>query len=118
MPKLGENVPEEVVPDNVPEVEPRKPPNPGEPSPIPGTIPRQSSNEGEPTIPPPEVDFVPSQEEHVSKPIHYRRPRATHKTENLEGYRKYLAYLPLQVVTETFKRTTQLAKSMFSYPLV
>ena len=43
---------------------------------------------------------------------------AKHKTEDAEKLRPYLAFLPIRVIKETLKRTTQAAKAIVSYPLV
>jgi hypothetical protein len=46
------------------------------------------------------------------------RVRAKHKLDDVERVRPYLAWLPARVVTETLKRTTQLAKAVVRYPMV
>ena len=43
---------------------------------------------------------------------------AKHKEEDPEKLRPYLAFLPRQVILETLKRTTRLAKALISFPLV
>jgi hypothetical protein len=46
------------------------------------------------------------------------RIRAKHQLDDIERVRPYLAWLPAQVVTETLKRTTQLAKAVVRFPMV
>ena len=41
-----------------------------------------------------------------------------HKVDDPEMLRPYLAYLPLQVIRETLKRTTQSAKAIVKFPFV
>ena len=67
---------------------------------------------------PHEPDFVPTTEAGVSEPITQRLVHAKHDTTNLEHMRKYLLNFPVRVIQETLTRTTQLAKTMTSYPLV
>ena len=43
---------------------------------------------------------------------------AKHKVEDAEKLRPYLAYLPIKVIQETLKRTTQAAKAIVYFPLV
>ena len=67
---------------------------------------------------PMEDEIAVSLEHEVSEPIKHKLVRAKHNTSNPESLRKFLAYFPLRVIIETLKRTTQLAKTTFSYPLV
>ena len=94
-----------------------KVPDSGETSTEPSST-KEPPDPGEVVTVPPNDEFDDAQDENVSEPVHYKRVRATHKTDNPEGLRKYLAFLPLRVVKETLKRTTQLAKTIFAYPMV
>ena len=70
------------------------------------------------TVQPLEDEIAMSQEEGITEPVYHKMVRAKHNTSEPESLRKYLANFPLRVVKETLKRTTQLAKTTFSYPLV
>ena len=65
-----------------------------------------------------DLDMATSQELGVSDPVKHKLVHATHDTRNPEILRRYLAYFPLRIVKETLARTTQLAKTVGSYPLV
>ena len=60
------SISKEAVPENI------KPPDPGEPTTV-----------------PPDDDFDNVHDENLSDPVHYKRVRATHKTDNPESLRKY-----------------------------
>ena len=72
----------------------------------------------EPCISPLEADIAILAEEGVNQQMEPKCIRAKHDTTDPENLRKYLAYFPLKVVKETLPRTTQMARTMFSYPLV
>ena len=70
-----------------------------------------------PDVAPPEPEFQPAHgEENVvqDKP---RLVRAKIDTTNPEKLRPFLAWLPLRVVKATLEHTTQLAKTMASFPM-
>ena len=96
---------------------------PGETGPGPptetGEIPKDKQTPTqEPCISPLEDDIATSVEEGVNQQLEPKCIRAKHDTTDPENLRKYLAYFPLKVVKETLARTTQMARTMFSYPLV
>ena len=77
-----------------------------------GKVPSTPKTTGEPEPEVPEEIEDPKPQEAPTVIV------AKHNTEDAEKLRPYLAYLPIRVIKETLKRTTQLAKAIVSYPLV
>ncbi|MEM7375684.1 MAG: hypothetical protein AAF587_44235, partial [Bacteroidota bacterium] len=85
---------------------------------IPPKDPQGSEETGTTTIQPCDGEFPNEMEEQVSPPTLQKLVKATLDTSNPETLRPYLAYMPIRVVKETLSRTTQLAKTMMSFPLM
>ena len=67
------------------------------------------------------VQSTPPMDDEFDEPIKQTAPTviiAKHNTSKPETLRKYLAYVPVNVVKKTLEKTTQLAKAVTSFPLV